>query len=76
MAAYHHQMQFSAPTYRDDKSLLNTLLMRLQMWISSEFSNLTSVLLSDSNNQQFVRIVKSNPHPVLLTQSSIEIICR
>ena len=76
MAAYHHQMQFSAPAYRDDKSLLNTLLMRLQMWISSEFSNLTSVLLSDSNNQQFVRIVKSNPHPVLLTQSSIEIICR
>ena len=76
MAAYHHQMQFSAPVYRDDKSLLNTLLMRLQMWISSEFSNLTSVLLSDSNNQQFVRIVKSNPHPVLLTQSSIEIICR
>merc|ERR1740129_16219 len=66
----------SPVTYRDDKSLLNTILMRLQMWISSEFPNLSSVLLNDSNNQQYVRITKSTPHPILLTNSSIEIICR
>ena len=31
------------------------ILMRVQMWISSEFKNLSSTILNDSNSDQYLR---------------------
>jgi len=46
------------------------------MWINNEFKNLSATLLNDYNSEQYLRIVKSAPHPVLITQPSVHLICR
>ena len=52
------------------------ILMRLQMWINNEFKQLSTSIQNDVNNTQYLRVSKSSPHPVLITQSSVTLVCR
>jgi len=60
----------------DMASVPVTFLMRLQFWVNSEFENLTTLIQTDSNNEQYLRIAKNCPHPQLLTHTSVELLCR
>jgi len=60
----------------DMASVPVTFLMRLQFWVNSEFENLVTLIQTDSNNQQYLRIAKNCPHPQLLTHTSVELLCR
>jgi hypothetical protein len=67
----------SHPIYtRDDSKICLNILMRLQGWVSAEFHNLQTNFLSDSNQEQFLRISRSTPHPMLVTQPSVQVGCR
>ena len=52
------------------------ILMRLQMWINSEFKQLSTSIQNDVTNSQYLRVMKSSPHPVLVTQPSVTLVCR
>jgi len=67
----------SHPVYtRDDSKISLNILMRLQGWVSAEFQNLQTTFLNDSNQEQYLRITRSTPHPLLLIQPSVQIVCR
>jgi len=70
------RMEHQAVSFTADSKAPLEILMRLQMWISTEFKNLSTSILSDANSDQYLRIMKTSPHPVLITQPSTELICR
>jgi len=70
------QSQVLQQAYTPDSKAPLGILLRVQMWITSEFKNLSTAVLSDSNSEQYLRVVKSSPHPVLVTQPSVHLICR
>jgi len=60
----------------NDTKLPLEILMRLQMWINSEFKQLLTTIQNDVTNSQYLRVMKCSPHPVLVTQPSVTLVCR
>ena len=73
-AAYMSPQPQSYPD--PDTKLPLSILMRLQAWISNEFKALRSSILTDVHNAQYLKVVKTSPHPLLLTQPSVQLVCR
>ena len=71
----HPDLTSSHPTLSDSK-LPFGVLRRLQDWISREYKNLSTMIQNDVSNCQFLRIMKSSPHPVLVAQPSLNLVCR
>ena len=63
------------PPGLESKAGLATL-RRLQEWVGEQYKQLSASLHSDVSNCQFVRIMKTSPHPVLVTQPSLSLVCR
>ena len=73
----HFVEQESTPLQNpNDTKLPLEILMRLQMWINSEFKQLSTTIQNDVTNSQYLRVMKSSPHPVLVTQPSVQLVCR
>ena len=71
----HPDLTSSHPALSDSKLPLG-VLRRLQDWITGEYKNLCTAIQNDVTNCQFLRIMKSSPHPVLVTQPSLNLVCR
>ena len=71
----HPGLASSLPTQSESK-LAAGALRRLQEWVVREYKNLSSTLQNDVTNCQFLRIMKTSPHPVLVTQPSLNLVCR
>ena len=71
----HPDLASSHPALGDSKLPLG-VLRRLQEWITGEYKNLSTMIQNDVTNCQFLRIMKSSPHPVLVTQPSLNLVCR
>ena len=71
----HPGLASSVPTQSESKLAAGTL-RRLQEWVVREYKNLSSTLQNDVTNCQFLRIMKTSPHPVLVTQPSLNLVCR
>ena len=59
----------------DTKSGLTTL-RRLQTWVAEEYSQLAASLHTDVTGSHYLRVSRSSPHPVLVTQPSLSLVCR
>ena len=59
-----------------DSKIPLELLMRLQTWINTEFKQLLTTIQTDVANCQYLRVVRSTPHPALVTQPSLQLVCR
>ena len=52
------------------------LLRQLQEWITRDYQHLVTRVQADVANCQYLRVMKQSPHPVLVTQPSLNIVCR
>jgi len=59
-----------------DSKLPLELLLRLQMWVGGQFETLATAINNDSENEQYLRIMKRSPHPLLVTSQSLWVVCR
>ena len=59
----HPDLASSHPALGNSKLPLG-VLRRLQEWITGEYKNLSTMIQNDVTNCQFLRIMKSSPHPV------------
>ena len=71
----HPGLTSSLPTQSESKLAVGAL-RRLQEWVLREYKNLSSTIQNDVTNCQFLRIMKTSPHPVLVTQPSLNLVCR
>merc|ERR1712192_72473 len=67
---YHQQ-----PASQDSKVPLE-ILMRLQVWVGTEFKQLSCLVSADSSGGQYLAISRTIPHPILSTVPSLRLICR
>ena len=51
-------------------------LMRLQEWILTEYKNVSALIQTDVRGSQYLRVARTSPHPVLVTQPSLSMLCR
>ena len=75
---HHHHLPPGPPpglALSESKHPLNTL-KRLQEFIREEYTQLSAILQADVSNCQYLRVMKMTPHPVLVTQPSLNIVCR
>jgi len=66
----------TTPTYNLDNKVPLEILVRLQVWVSSEYKQLSSCLQTDSSGHQYLQVSRVSPHPVLGTMPSLRLVCR
>ena len=53
-----------------------TSLMRLQEWVLNGYKNVSALIQTDVRGSPYLRVAKTSPHPVLVTQPSLTLLCR
>jgi len=74
--SHYVDQELTPPPNQNESKLPLEILMRLQLWINNEFKQLLTSIQNDVSNSQFLRIMKCSPHPVLVTQPSVTLVCR
>ena len=69
------QQVYQQPGSQDSKVPLE-ILMRLQVWVGTEFKQLSCLVSADSSGGQYLAITRTIPHPILSTAPSLRLICR
>ena len=51
-------------------------LRRLQDWVAEQYGQLAASLHTDVTDSHYLRVTRAAPHPVLVTQPSLSLVCR
>ena len=51
-------------------------LRRLQDWVGEQYGQLSASLHTDVTDSHYLRVTRASPHPVLVTQPSLSLVCR
>ena len=51
-------------------------LRRLQDWVGEQYGQLSASLHTDVTDSHYLRVTRAAPHPVLVTQPSLSLVCR
>ena len=74
------QTDQSQPVFRQsgsqDSKVPLEILMRLQVWVGTEFKQLSCLVSADSSGEQYLSITRTVPHPFLATAPSLRLVCK
>ena len=59
-----------------DSKLPLEILVRLQVWVGTEFKQLGCLVTTDSSGGQYLSITRTVPHPILSIAPSLRLVCR
>ena len=69
-----HGQQIIGPGVETKAGLVT--LRRLQDWVGEQYTQLAASLHTDVTGSHYLRVSRSSPHPVLVTQPSLSLVCR